>query len=103
MPTRSASFSVLVVGGGIVGLTSAAFLAQAGVRVILVERRSHPSRRLRAKFFYPRTVELYRSLGLEAKIAGTNPASAPNEAMSPMPVDFRYCSASLAVPRGSRE
>lgn len=36
---------------------------------VLVERRSSPSKRLRAKFFYPRTIELYRSLGIGPEIA----------------------------------
>jgi putative polyketide hydroxylase len=37
MPTRT---PVLVVGGGVVGLTAATFLAQHGVDCVLVER--HP-------------------------------------------------------------
>ena len=72
--------SVLVVGGGIVGLSMAAFLAQRGVDVVLVERRIHPSRRLRAKFFYPRTMELYRSIGLEEEIARVSAASPASDA-----------------------
>lgn len=63
------SCKVLVIGGGIVGLTAAAFLAKHGVDTVLVERRASPSKRLRAKFFYPRTIELYRSLGIDQKIA----------------------------------
>jgi len=63
------SSKVLVVGGGIVGLTAAAFLAKHGVDVVLVEKRGSPSPRLRAKFFYPRTIELYRVLGIEGEIA----------------------------------
>ena len=80
MSTANATCSVLVVGGGIVGLSTAAFLAQRGVDVILVERRPAPSQRLRAKFFYPRTMELYRSLGVEEEIAETSPTSLASEA-----------------------
>ena len=80
MSTSSLACSVLVVGGGIVGLSTAAFLAQQGVDVILVERRIGPSKRLRAKFFYPRTMELYRSLGIEEQITDTSPASLASEA-----------------------
>ncbi len=80
MSTASCSSSVLVVGGGIVGLSTAAFLAQRGVDVILVERKTHLSQRLRAKFFYPRTMELYRSLGIEEEIAPAGSASLASEA-----------------------
>ncbi|MCW2266763.1 2-polyprenyl-6-methoxyphenol hydroxylase-like FAD-dependent oxidoreductase [Gluconobacter cerinus] len=72
------SCKVLVIGGGIVGLTASAFLAKHGVDTVLVERRTSPSKRLRAKFFYPRTIELYRSLGIEQKI--TTPPGTLSEA-----------------------
>ncbi|MBS1104035.1 FAD-dependent monooxygenase [Gluconobacter sp. Dm-62] len=72
------SCKVLVIGGGIVGLTAAAFLEKHGVDTVLVERRTSPSKRLRAKFFYPRTIELYRSLGIEQKI--TTPPGTLSEA-----------------------
>ncbi len=72
------SCKVLVIGGGVVGLTATAFLAKHGVDTVLVERRASPSERLRAKFFYPRTIELYRSLGIEKKI--TTPPGTLSEA-----------------------
>ena len=60
--------SVLVVGGGLTGLSSAVFLAWHGVPCIVVERHPdlliHP--RLRAVL--PRTVELFRQVGLEPAI-----------------------------------
>ncbi len=60
--------SVLVVGGGVVGLTSALFLAKHGVSCVLVERHpdllSHP----RARGLTPRTMEVYRQAGLERPI-----------------------------------
>lgn len=56
---------VLVVGGGIVGLSVAVFLAHQGVRCTLVERHpdvlSHP----RQRSLVSRTMELYRQVGLE--------------------------------------
>ena len=62
------SVPVLVVGGGIVGLSAALFLARQGVRPLLVERHpdllSHP----RARGFTQRTVELYRQAGIEPAI-----------------------------------
>ena len=59
---------VLVVGGGITGLSSALFLAWHGVPCVLVER--HPDLLIhpRARGLTPRTVELYRQVGLEGAI-----------------------------------
>lgn len=54
---------VLIVGGSIVGVSAALFLAARGVAPILVERHTGISRRLRAKLFYPRTMEAYRAVG----------------------------------------
>jgi putative polyketide hydroxylase len=70
---------VLIVGGSIVGLSAATFLAARGVRAIVVERRQHASRRLRAKLFYPRTMEAYRSVDreLERRIFASEPKSGP--------------------------
>lgn len=59
---------VLVVGGGITGLSTALFLTRLGVRPILVER--HPSTAIlpQARAFNPRSMEIYRALGLEGEI-----------------------------------
>ena len=59
---------VLIVGGAVVGLSTALFLARKGIRTLLVER--HPSALLhpRARVINPRTVEVYRSAGLEDAI-----------------------------------
>src|ERR1700689_349863 len=85
---------VLIVGGGIVGPSAAVFLSAQGVPVQLVERRpsalAHPRGRgiyptplrpppprgggaralapPRARVINPRTVELYRQVGLEPAI-----------------------------------
>ena len=60
--------SVLVVGGGLTGLSAAAFLAHHGVPCVLVERHpdvlSHP----RQRSVPPRTMELYRQIGIEARL-----------------------------------
>ncbi|HYO30365.1 MAG TPA: FAD-dependent monooxygenase, partial [Thermomicrobiales bacterium] len=55
---------VLVVGGGLVGLSTALFLAAHGVPPLLVEK--HPDLLIhpRARGFSPRTVELFREVGL---------------------------------------
>jgi putative polyketide hydroxylase len=60
--------AVLIVGGGITGLSAALFLTRHGVRPILVER--HPSTAImpRARAFNPRSMEIYRALGLAEEI-----------------------------------
>jgi putative polyketide hydroxylase len=60
--------SVLVVGGGVVGLSSALFLARHGVDCVLVER--HPDLLIhpRARGLTPRTMEIFRQVDLERQI-----------------------------------
>ena len=60
--------SVLVVGGSLVGLSSALFLADNGVSPVVVERHPGPAIHPRAALFFQRTVELWRSIGLEDEI-----------------------------------
>lgn len=59
---------VLVVGGAVTGLSAAVFLGRQGVRSTVVERHpdtlSHP----RSRGINPRTVELFRQVGLEKKL-----------------------------------
>ena len=66
---------VLIVGGGLVGLSTAVFLAWHDVPCLLVER--HPDLLIhpRARGFTPRTVELYRQVGLEPAIRAASYAS----------------------------
>ena len=56
---------VLIAGGGLVGLCAAAFLAQRGIRSLALERLQASSPLPRAAFFHMRTMELFRSLGIE--------------------------------------
>ena len=60
--------SVLVVGGALAGLSSAVFLAWHGVPCLVVER--HPDLLIhpRLRGITPRTVEVYRQVGLEPAI-----------------------------------
>jgi putative polyketide hydroxylase len=62
METRPAS--VLVVGGGLVCLSAAVFLSWRGVPTVLVERHSGSSPHPRAIGFTPRTMALFRAVGL---------------------------------------
>jgi putative polyketide hydroxylase len=67
------STSVLVVGGGLVGLSAAVFLAWRGVPTVLVERYSRSSLHPRAIGYTPRTMELYRAVGLGPRIPQATP------------------------------
>ena len=58
------SFEVLVIGGGPVGLSAGIELARAGVRTLVVERRSTLSRHPKANGVHPRTMELFRQWGV---------------------------------------
>jgi putative polyketide hydroxylase len=59
---------VLIVGGSIVGGSAALFLAARGITPILVEKHPLVSKRLRAKLFYPRTMEAYRAVGADQDV-----------------------------------
>ncbi|MEW2608832.1 FAD-dependent oxidoreductase [Streptomyces sp. NPDC047880] len=61
----SGSAPVLIVGGSLVGLSTALFLARHGVRCTLVERHPGTSVHPRAVGYYPRTGELLRQAGVE--------------------------------------
>lgn len=67
------STSVLVVGGGLVGLSAAVFLAWRGVPTVLVERYPGSSPHPRAIGYTPRTLELYRAVGLGPRIPQVPP------------------------------
>ena len=60
--------SVLVVGGSLVGLTASVLLGRHGVPHILVERRRGTAIHPRAAAFHQRTLEVYRSVGLQAAV-----------------------------------
>jgi 2-polyprenyl-6-methoxyphenol hydroxylase-like FAD-dependent oxidoreductase len=58
----------LIVGGGPVGLTARALLERWGVRVLLVEKHDELSPFPRSRLVNVRSMEIYRQLGLAAKI-----------------------------------
>src|SRR5262245_1858073 len=68
MVTGDSEVPVLIVGGGIVGLATAMFLAQHGVRSLAIERSREGSPLPRAGHFHLRTIELFRSAGIEAEV-----------------------------------
>lgn len=59
---------VLIAGGGMVGLCAAAFLAQHGIPSLAIERLPNTSPLPRAAFFHMRTLEMFRSLGIEQAV-----------------------------------
>jgi 2-polyprenyl-6-methoxyphenol hydroxylase-like FAD-dependent oxidoreductase len=60
--------SVIIAGGGLVGLSTAMFLAKHGVRSVVVERLRGPSPLPRAAHFHLRTLELFRLAGIEDEV-----------------------------------
>jgi 2-polyprenyl-6-methoxyphenol hydroxylase-like FAD-dependent oxidoreductase len=59
---------VLVVGGSMVGLATAMFLAQHGVDVVCVEKHHSTAIHPRAGYFQLRTIELMRAAGIEDRV-----------------------------------
>ncbi len=60
--------SVLVIGGSIVGISSAMFLAQHGVDVLSIEKHDGTAIHPRAGYFQLRTIELMRVAGIEDRV-----------------------------------
>jgi putative polyketide hydroxylase len=67
---------VVIAGGGLVGLSMAAFLGWHGVRSVLVEQHGGISTHPRARGTNPRTMELLREVGLEGRVRATESARA---------------------------
>jgi 2-polyprenyl-6-methoxyphenol hydroxylase-like FAD-dependent oxidoreductase len=59
---------VLIVGGSLVGLTASVLLGGHGVRHILVERHRGTAIHPRAAAFHQRTLEIFRSAGLQKAV-----------------------------------
>ena len=61
-------YPVLIAGGGLVGLSTAMFLAQHGISSLAIERLRGGSPVPRAAFFHMRTIELFRNAGIEDEV-----------------------------------
>ena len=59
---------VLLAGGGLIGLSTAMFLAQHGIASLAVERLRGGSPLPRAAFFHMRTLEMFRNAGIESQV-----------------------------------
>ncbi|KAK7418212.1 hypothetical protein QQZ08_011365 [Neonectria magnoliae] len=69
--------SVIVVGGSLVGLSTALFLSSWKVPVILLERHTSSSPHPRAIGYTSRTIELFHSLGIDSRLPTTNWTGGP--------------------------
>lgn len=64
----TAEKKVVIVGGGLVGLSAALFLSWRGVPTVLVEKHADSSLHPRAIGYTPRTLELLRAVGLGERV-----------------------------------
>src|SRR5258708_32454790 len=64
---------VLIVGGGLIGLSTSLFLSWHGIHSLLIERHPGTAIHPRAVGFTPRTMELFRSVGVEEAIRQAEP------------------------------
>ena len=69
---------VLIVGGGIVGLSASLFLSSHGINSLLVERRASTSIHPRARGVNRRTMELYRGLGIDGAVRAAGACLSPS-------------------------
>lgn len=63
-----AEVPVLIVGGSLVGLANAMFLAHHGVETLSVEKHEGTAIHPRAGYFHLRTIELMRVAGIESRV-----------------------------------
>jgi 2-polyprenyl-6-methoxyphenol hydroxylase-like FAD-dependent oxidoreductase len=68
MPESELEVPVLVAGGSLVGLTTSVLLASHGVRHLLIERHRGTAIHPRAASFHQRTMEIFRSVGLQQAV-----------------------------------
>ncbi|WP_232661936.1 FAD-dependent oxidoreductase [Pseudonocardia sp. TRM90224] len=65
---RTRDTDVLVVGGGLVGLTAALLLRHHGLDVTLLEKRERTSAQPKARRLHMRSLEVFREIGLAATV-----------------------------------
>lgn len=69
---------ILIVGGGIVGLSASLFLSGHGVESFMVERHAGTSIHPRARGLNRRTMEIYRGIGIDEAVREAGRSLAPS-------------------------
>ncbi len=77
-PKAGDRLPVLIVGGSLVGLSTSLFLGRLGIRHLLVEKHSETSSHPRGRGNNLRTMELYRTAGVEERIRAAASVLADN-------------------------
>ncbi|MBF6174567.1 FAD-dependent monooxygenase [Nocardia blacklockiae] len=91
---------VLIVGGGLVGLSAALFLQRHGVAAVLVERRATTSPQPKARRINIRTMELFRQTGLADAVLAAAADLAAYQAMAAGPTLARAQTLPFTLPGG---
>ena len=68
---------VLIIGGGIVGLSASLCLSNYGISSLLIERHSGSSIHPRARSVNARTMELFRGLGIQERVVEAGASLSP--------------------------
>jgi menaquinone-9 beta-reductase len=63
--SNTLDWPVIVVGGGLAGLTSALFLAQQGIQVLLIEKKAYPFHRVCGEYVSNEVLPYLKSLGAD--------------------------------------
>ncbi|EED22862.1 monooxygenase, putative [Talaromyces stipitatus ATCC 10500] len=77
--TETIHVPVLIVGGGIVGLSASLFLSHNDIHSLLVERHSSTSIHPRARSVNARTMEIFGSIGLSELVRDAGASLAPSK------------------------
>ena len=68
-------YDIIVIGGGLAGLSSAIHLSQAGQKVMLVEKKSYPQYKVCGEYVSNEVQPYFRKLGINLKEVNPNPVS----------------------------